>query len=602
MLTPPRGAPVPVVCVVSTGYATSESTIGVTPRGTIIYSPAGSENSVASSPDGGAHWYITYPFDEQYTALWNTDDPYLWVDRRTGRIFWSHATGPTRTAPVLVSNSPLPSGIPTAIAAASGFQVYSSPDEGVSWHTADYSTAPTGDWDKVFTGPPVPGAAQPSGYPDVVYFCANSPTEALGPGRLCYRSLDGGVTFEPAGYVFPSAQQPTDECQALLADNGAVGPDGTVFQPVTCASGSYVAVSTDEGSTYQWRRVVGAPPASGIAGVSSGVGGLQIAVDDAGELYAMWSTGRRVMVVRSRDAGRTWSPALDVTAPGLAQVALPALAAGPAGDLGVAYYGSSDPKAIRLTAYETTTATGADHAPVFTSAALNPPAQPIFQPSGVAGGLTPRADYIGATFDNDGTLWVGAVRQIGKPNAKGNVATTGLVAHLSTLPAPITQPRVGCPAPSGRLSGRSLGPITLGRTRARVRRGLRRNDYHRARYTDVFCFTPIGIRVGFPPPAAARRLSPRVRRTTKGRVVLILTANRHYALHGVRPGSALASAERRLRLQRPIRTGRNTWYLTRLAEVTGVLKVRRGVVREVGIADARLTSPRRLAVRFLSSF
>jgi hypothetical protein len=140
------------------------------------------------------------------------------------------------------------------------------------------------------------------------------------------------------------------------------------------------------------------------------------------------------MVVRSRDRGNTWSRALDVTAPGLAQVALPALAAGPAGHFGVAYYGSSHAKAIHLTAYLTTTATGASTAPVFTSAAVNSPAHPIFQPSGVAGGVSPRADYIGATFDRHGTLWVGAVRQLGKPGANGNVATTGLVAHLATLP------------------------------------------------------------------------------------------------------------------------------------------------------------------------
>jgi len=428
-----RHARLPVVCVVRTGYATSESTIGVTARGTIVYSPALSENSVARSTDGGRHWYLTYPFDEQYTALWNTDDPYLWVDRRTGRIFWSHATGPSRTAPVLVSNSPLPSGIPTAIAAASGFQVYSSADEGLSWRTANYTSAPTGDWDKVFTGPPPATGTRPTGYPDLVYMCANSPTEAAGPGRFCYRSLDGGITFEPAGYVFPSQQQPADQCQALMANNGAVGPDGTVYQPVTCANGSYVAVSTDEGSTYEWHRVTGAPPASGIAGVSAGVGGLQIAVDDAGELYAMWSTGKRVMLVRSRTGGKAWKPALNVTTPGLAQVALASLAAGPAGHVGVAYYGSSDPKAIRLTAYLTTTATGATSSPVFASAALNPPARPIFQPSGVAGGVSPRADYIGAAFDSHGTLWVGAVQQIGKPDANGNVATTGLVGHLATL-------------------------------------------------------------------------------------------------------------------------------------------------------------------------
>jgi hypothetical protein len=158
----------PTACVTETGMATSESTIGVTRRGTVVYSPAISENSVARSLDGGETWSATYPPDEQYTALWNTDDPYLTVDRRTGRIFWSHATGPTRTAPILVSDSPLPSGIPTAIAAAAGFQVYWSADEGVSWHTADNQTAPTGDWEKVFAGPPARSAPQPQGYPNVV--------------------------------------------------------------------------------------------------------------------------------------------------------------------------------------------------------------------------------------------------------------------------------------------------------------------------------------------------------------------------------------------------------------------------------------------------
>jgi hypothetical protein len=162
--------------------------------------------------------------------------------------------------------------------------------------------------------------------------------------------------------------------------------------------------------------------------------------------------------------------------------------------------------------------------------------------------------------------------------------------------------RPGCPAPTGKLSGRTLGPIALGETRARVRRGLRRNDDRRARYTDVFCFTPIGIRVGFPPPAAARRLARATRAATAGRAVLILTANRYYSLQGVHPGATLASAKHVLRLGMSIQTGVNTWYLSPMAGVTGVLKVRRGLVEEIGIANQHFTAPRSLAVRFLSSF
>lgn len=160
----------------------------------------------------------------------------------------------------------------------------------------------------------------------------------------------------------------------------------------------------------------------------------------------------------------------------------------------------------------------------------------------------------------------------------------------------------GCPAPTHRLSGRRLGPVALGQTRASLRRRLKRSRSHRAPYTDVFCFSPIGIRVGFPPPKVARRLGAMMRRATAGRVALILTANGFYALRGVRPGMPLVLARRRLRLQRPIKTGANTWYLAPLKAVTGVLKVRRGIVTEVGIADPRFTSPRRRAVQFLSSF
>jgi hypothetical protein len=46
-------ASLPTACVTETGMATSESTIGVTQHGTVVYSPAISEKSVARSLDGG---------------------------------------------------------------------------------------------------------------------------------------------------------------------------------------------------------------------------------------------------------------------------------------------------------------------------------------------------------------------------------------------------------------------------------------------------------------------------------------------------------------------------------------------------------------------
>src|SRR5437588_2351821 len=61
----PRGARKPVACASETGYATSESSIAVSGRGALVYSPAETENSMARSLNGGASWSLTYPAKEQ---------------------------------------------------------------------------------------------------------------------------------------------------------------------------------------------------------------------------------------------------------------------------------------------------------------------------------------------------------------------------------------------------------------------------------------------------------------------------------------------------------------------------------------------------------
>jgi hypothetical protein len=417
-------AALPRVCAGETGYATSESTLAVTSQGTLLYSPAHTENSLARSLDGGDSWTLTYPQDMQYTALWNTVDPYVTVDRRTGRIFWVRATGDLRTAPVIVSESPLPYQVPTAVAYAHGFQVYSSSDEGRSWLTADYQHENMGDWEKVFVGPPssAPGSPRPLEYPDIVYVCANAPFEVSGPGRGCYRSLDGGATFGFAGYVFPSATAPSDTCPALAANTGVVASDGTVYQPQTCRNGAYIAVSRDEGGSYTWLPVSGAPGTSGLGG------GYQLAIDSADNLYALWQSGDQLELTVSRDGGRTWSAPMQIAAPGLRAVTIPALAAGSRGQVAVAYYASTGASSKALTAYVTETRNALDPQPLFYSGALNDPAHPIYTDYGF--NASPRADYVGGAFDSTGTFWAGVVKQLGAPDADGKVATTGYVGRL----------------------------------------------------------------------------------------------------------------------------------------------------------------------------
>jgi hypothetical protein len=131
----------------------------------------------------------------------------------------------------------------------------------------------------------------------------------------------------------------------------------------------------------------------------------------------------------------------------------------------------------------------------------------------------------------------------------------------SVWPDPTTAP--SCAAATGRLSATRLGPVRLGERRAAARRAL------------SGCLAGGRIRAGY----------------VRGRVALLLTANRHYALHGVKAGERIP---RRLRVHR-LRRGAATWYFPR---GDGVLEVRRGRVAAVGIAR---TDEFRRALRSLGS-
>lgn len=176
----------------------------------------------------------------------------------------------------------------------------------------------------------------------------------------------------------------------------------------------------------------------------------------------------------------------------------------------------------------------------------------------------------------------------------GNPATSAgtVVAEPGTL---------HCPKPTGRIAGTKIGPLALGLSRVHARHRLARyvvthNDF------DNFClYGGWGIRVGYPSSQLMRML-PGARRFAK-HVVLGLTANPYYALRGVRPGMSLHAAAHALKVGRGFRIGTNIWYLAPDGASRGVLKVRGGIIQEVGIANRGLTSGSRATQQhFLASF
>ena len=188
--------------------------------------------------------------------------------------------------------------------------------------------------------------------------------------------------------------------------------------------------------------------------------------------------------------------------------------------------------------------------------------------------------------------------------------TNTVGAPLNTLPYyfrcgthPLSTPAIpeGCPRPSGRLTATTLGPLRLGMTRAQARRQLPHSTHRATRTMDVFCLASSGIRVGY---ASQRLLTPlprSQRRRLLGRIVLALTANRHYRLRGIAPGARLAAVAKRVRLGPGIRIGQNTWYLFHDGTGRGIVKERGGIIEEIGIANASLTRTRGAARRLLAS-
>jgi fibronectin type III domain protein/NHL repeat-containing protein len=179
----------------------------------------------------------------------------------------------------------------------------------------------------------------------------------------------------------------------------------------------------------------------------------------------------------------------------------------------------------------------------------------------------------------------------------GSAVTTTNTVYLKIPPLGAG----ACPVATGQLTATTLGPVTLGGTRAEAQRllpGYTKRNYH----TDNFClYDGSGIRVGYGSAELLGSASAAYTATI-GSVILALTANPYYILDGIRPGSTLATASHHLHLSPAVHTGRNDWYIIPGTASNDVLKVRRGVIKEIGIATKGPTSTRAQQLQLLRNF
>ena len=147
-----------------------------------------------------------------------------------------------------------------------------------------------------------------------------------------------------------------------------------------------------------------------------------------------------------------------------------------------------------------------------------------------------------------------------------------------------------------------IGPLALGMTIAHAKAILKPIGKLSSGYVNLCLYAGFGIRVAAPSAAELARLRPALKHRLKGKIVIALTVNSFYSIKGVKPGTTFATAKRKLHLGKPFRAGANTWYLAPGAAANTVLRVRSGIVVELGIANKTLASgPRKLVEKFFTA-
>jgi hypothetical protein len=496
----------------STGFPAAESHIVAMNDGAIVYTPAvlpsgtigtgepvpvdpdtqgnASPAGLAVTTDAGAHWSAVKPFD----VTWNPTDHGDYVDPATGRLFFE-------------DYGPIPQD-PKLGAAQDGPAHMMWTDDRTTWHHAVISNLVLPENPRFTSAPPPAGQPRPTGYPDVVYFCANTNVGFTSPailGRLCYRSLDGGTTWTQASQLFSAVGAKHAECgsngETFTAIDGYYPEptsDGFLYVIVACGGKAFLARSTDEGSTFPIVHTASGPvtvdaPPDSVSALGSGPQ-FRIGADDTFYLVTPQASGnkiRKLLVRTSRDRGLTWEAPIDVTAPGVGAILRWNVAERGTGQLAFAYLGQ---RAGQPTwdAYLTATRDfGAPGGPVFWSAVPN--TQPLLyaddikgagfialgqgqvqvpypfplgiQPLGVAAGN----DFMGVTFAPDGSVWGSFNQDCGPtPQSPGCAATKdqtrGFVGRLMGVEAaqPNAPPasRTVAPTPVGVRAGRSGLPAT----------------------------------------------------------------------------------------------------------------------------------------------
>jgi hypothetical protein len=449
----PQPRHLPTACGVSTGYPGAESHLVIRNDGSVVYTPAvlpsgllgtgtapvdengqsqsnASPGALAVTGDDGAHWRVVKPAG----VTWNPTDHSDYVDPVTGRLFFEDY-GPIPLAPSLGPQQEGPAHINWS-------------DDLRHWHHTVIAGLTLPENPRFTSGRVPKGSSKPHGYRTVLYFCANTNVGFVSPviaGRLCFRSLDGGSTWQQRSVLLTGSAPQHPECggqgEVYSAIDGyypQAAPDGSLYVMVACGGSTYLARSTDEAATFPVLRGQSKPVTLPVPTPSLGdVGGspeLRIAAD--GTFLLAYQQGNHLLLRLSATRGVTWSKPLDVTAPGVTAIQQWALASNAAGDVAFGYLGhrkgQSTWDAYLTSGRDVLTAMRSARGPVFVSGQLNRPGHPMLYGDSVQGSGYLQGpggteipypppfnnqmfgnDFIGAAIAPDGTPWASFTQDCG---------------------------------------------------------------------------------------------------------------------------------------------------------------------------------------------
>lgn len=433
-----RGAPDPRlsrITVEGVPIGAGEPTLGLTKNGDVFYTAIQTNTrvEVAHSADDGQTWDLRSPkIAGTRNAHLLTFDPYIYVDRDTDRIFNIDLT------------------------VACSYLSYSD-NKGKSWTTDPVACGrPVNDHQTLFAGPAV--TSPTVGYENIVYYCWND----VGSSS-CSKSLDGGVSFSPTGSpafpgVDPQAGGQGDPFCGGLHGHGYVGGDGTVYLPKGHCGQPWLAISKNEGAT--WERVQ-------VATNGTATHEASVATDKKGNIYYLWvAADRKPYLTTSSNGGKTWSKPLMVGAPGVVEANLPSLDVGAPGKVAIAYMGSenspfrangkweepectlveeelgqcTDPRYKKTTwnGYTTISANVLDSDLLFYSGTVNVLSDPLARGQCGPGRCRAVYDFIDVVISPSGTAWTAwvdaCVLACAFPDGTSNAGSDAIAGYLAGGP------------------------------------------------------------------------------------------------------------------------------------------------------------------------